>query len=231
MSRSLTRSAPRTVASLARENARLLRKVAQLEHLAAESRHRACHDGLTGLPNRALLLERLNQALLLGLRKNTTVGVLMIDLDGFKSVNDRFGHRTGDLLVRQFAARLLSCIRASDTACRYGGDEFVIMVPQASGVQEIQALRQKLATQLSLPYQLGEHLVVVGASIGTAVFNREATDSDALIHAADMAMYAAKANRLVGYGSRRDSDRRREFPETANNGTRPSGSNVSAQSE
>ncbi len=219
----VTRTTTRTAASLARANARLRRKVAQLERIAADSQHRACHDSLTGLPNRELLLERLNQALLLGMRKNTTVGVLMVDLDGFKGINDRFGHRGGDLLVRQVAARVLGCIRASDTACRYGGDEFVVMVPQASDLKEIHALKQKLAAQLSLPYRLSEHLVVVGASIGTAVFNGEATDCDALIHAADMAMYAAKTTRLGGYKRRVDSNESREFLQTATD-LSPSGS-------
>jgi diguanylate cyclase (GGDEF)-like protein len=192
MSTNGNRTATRTPASLARENARLLRKVAELERLAAESRERAYHDTVTGLPNRALLLERLNQALLLGMRKNMAVGVLMVDLDGFKGVNDRFGHRMGDLLLKQVATRIQGCIRASDTACRYGGDEFVIMVPQARGVEETHAVKRKLAVQLSRPYELGEHLVMVGASIGTAVFNGQETSCDALIHAADMAMYAAK---------------------------------------
>ena len=197
MTKNVTSAATRTAASLAKANVRLLRKVTQLERLAAESRHRAYHDSLTGLPNRALLLERLNQALLLGMRKNMTVGLLMVDLDGFKAVNDLLGHCMGDLLLQQVAARMLGCIRASDTVCRYGGDEFVIMVPQARGAEETPAVKRKLAARLSLPYQLGEHLVAVGASIGTAVLNGEATGCDELFDAADMAMYAAKANSIA----------------------------------
>ena len=230
MSTNVTRVATRTATALAKENARLLRKVAQLERLVAESRHRAYHDTLTGLPNRALLLERLNQALLLGMRKNLTVGVLMIYLDGFKAVNDRFGHQVGDLLLQQVAARVLGCIRASDTACRYGGDEFVILLPQARGAQETQSVKRKLAAQLSLPYPLGEHLVAVGASIGTAVFNGGATGCEAMIHAADIAMYAAKADSIAASWRRRDIGARRVFPQTGN-GTGPSAPNVGQQSE
>ena len=230
MSTNVMRATTRTAASLAMANARLLCKVAQLERLAAASRHGAFHDSLTGLPNRALLLERLNQALLLGMRTNMTAGVLMVDLDGFKAVNDRFGHRMGDLLLQQVAARVLGCIRASDTACRYGGDEFVIMVPQARGARETLAVNRKLAAQLSLPYQLGEHLVAVGANIGTAVFNGEATGCDALMHAADSAMYAAKANSIAASWRRCDSDGSRDFRQ-AGNGTEPSSPNVGPQSK
>jgi len=225
-----TKPGTQTAASLAAANARLVRKVARLERLAAESRYGAYHDSLTGLPNRALMLERLNQALLLGIRKNMAVGILMIDLDGFKAVNDRFGHCMGDLLLQQVAARVLGCIRASDTACRYGGDEFVIMVPQARGSEETHALKRKLAAQLALPYQLREHLVAVGASIGTAVFNGEATGCDALIHKADMAMYAAKANGIAASWRRCDSNGSPEFRQ-AGSGAGPSSPDLGKQSE
>jgi diguanylate cyclase len=187
----------RAVETLAETNARLLRKVAQLECEVAQAHHLAYHDSLTGLPNRALLLDRLNQAMLQATRQQKVVGLLLLDLDGFKTVNDRFGHNVGDLLLQQVATRLLGCIRGCDTACRYGGDEFVIMLPEAGGAEDTEAVKQKLRTRLSVPYRLGEYVVAIGASIGAAVFKAGTVSCVELIDAADSAMYRAKAHSVA----------------------------------
>lgn len=197
MSGNTTAVPARAVETLAESNARLLRRVQQLECEVAQAQHRVYHDSLTGLPNRALLLDRLNQAMLQAKRQHKAVGLLLLDLDRFKTVNDQFGHNVGDLLLQQVAARLLGCIRGCDTACRYAGDEFVIMLPEAGGAEDTEVVKEKLRTRLSLPYRLGEHLVTIGASIGAAVFKAGTVSCDELIGAADAAMYRAKAHSVA----------------------------------
>jgi diguanylate cyclase (GGDEF)-like protein len=178
--------------TLTETNARLMRRVAELEHETAQARHLAYHDSLTGLPNRALLLDRLNQAMLQATRQHKAVGLLLFDLDGFKTVNDRWGHNMGDLLLRQVAARVLSCIRGCDTACRYGGDEFIVMLPEIDGAADVAVVRQKVRVHLSMPYQLHNQVVALGASIGTAIFTSGEPNCTELIGAADAQMYRAK---------------------------------------
>jgi diguanylate cyclase len=174
-------------------NARLRRKIAQLEREVAQSRYLAHHDSLTGLPNRALLFDRLEQAMQQAQRQHKAVGVLLLDLDRFKSVNDRFGHNAGDLILQEVAARLSSCIRGCDTACRYGGDEFVILLPEIRGKEDAEAVVQKIGACLSKPHVVGDQLVAIHASVGTAVFKAGTTSCSELIGAADSAMYRAKA--------------------------------------
>jgi diguanylate cyclase (GGDEF)-like protein len=190
-----TKAPRRAVETLEECNARLLRKVSQLESEAARARYFAHHDFLTGLPNRVLLLDRLEQAMLQATRQHKAVGLLLLDLDHFKRVNDHFGHNGGDLLLQQVAARLLQCIRGSDTACRYGGDEFVIMLPEVRGAEDVDAVKQKLRARLSEPLPLGDQLVTVGVSIGAAVCLAGRMSCVELIGAADAAMYRAKADR------------------------------------
>ena len=183
----------RAVETLAESNTRLQRKVAQLEAEATQARYLAYHDSLTGLPNRVLLFDRLEQAMVQATRQNKAVGLLLLDLDRFKAVNDQFGHNAGDLLLQQVAARLLHCIRRCDTACRYGGDEFLIMLPEARGAEDVEAVKEKVRAHLSEPFRLGDHPVAVGVSIGAAVFVAGAMSCAELIGAADSAMYRAKA--------------------------------------
>jgi len=187
----------RPVETLAQSNARLVRKVAQLERQAVQAHYLAYHDSLTGLPNRTLLLDRLEQAMLQASRQHKAVGLLLLDLDRFKTVNDQLGHNVGDLLLQQVAARLLGCIRGCDTACRYGGDEFVIMLPEVGGAEDTEAVAQKLRSRLSIPYLLGDQLVAIGTSIGAAVFEAGVVSCVELIGAADAAMYRAKAHSVA----------------------------------
>lgn len=171
---------------------RLLQQIERLQRELVLARRLACHDSLTGLPNRALMLDRLRQALSQAERQRKTVGVLFIDLDDFKRVNDDLGHSTGDTVLQHVATRLLSCIRACDTACRYGGDEFIILLPEMRGLDEVERVRQKILDHLSQPHRLGSEVVVVRGSIGSAVFGRDAANCEDLIAAADAAMYRAK---------------------------------------
>lgn len=180
------------VETVAASNERLLQKVAELEQEVAETRHLAHHDSLTGLPNRVLLLDRMAQAMLQAQRQGKAVGLLLLDLDGFKSVNDEFGHGAGDLILQRVATRLSGCIRGCDTACRYGGDEFVILLPEIRGREDVLAVERKVSARMSIPHRIGDRVVVIGASIGTAIFKEGATSCSELIDAADAAMYRAR---------------------------------------
>jgi len=173
---------------------RLRQKVIQLEQEVVHAHHFAYHDELTGLPNRSLLRDRLNQAIVQAARQNKQVGLLLLDLDGFKSVNDRLGHAIGDKLLQRVAERLLSCIRGADTACRYGGDEFVILLPEVDGEKSAADVAQKLRAHLAKPYVVDEHSITATASIGVAVYPSDGSSQNDLIRRADIAMYLAKAH-------------------------------------
>lgn len=153
----------------------------------------ANHDMLTGLPNRRLLDDRLNQALSYGIRSNTLVAVCSVDLDGLKPTNDRYGHHAGDMLLKTAAQRMLANVRPYDTVARIGGDEFVFLLSNLedmtdchTGIQRIQeALRQPLILE-------GFDSIPMSASIGVAIFPDHASGSDALLNQSDFAMYQAK---------------------------------------
>jgi len=181
------------IRKLLQSNARLKRKLIRLRQEAAQAHHFAYHDQLTGLPNRSLLLDRLRQAMAQAARQHKQVGLLLLDLDDFKSVNDRLGHAAGDTVLQQVAERLLACIRSCDTACRYGGDEFVIMLPEIDGRASADAVAHKIGTRLVAPYVLDDRVIVVTASIGIAIYRADGRDGSELIREADTAMYLAKA--------------------------------------
>jgi len=186
--------------SLAETNVRLRGRVMQLELEIAKIRHDAYHDPLTGLPTRALMYDRINQAVLQATRQHQTVGLLLLDLDGFKIINDTMGHGAGDLLLQQLAGRLQACIRRSDTASRYGGDEFVVVLPEidpARQEQQIRAVTRKIRAGLRAPYLLCGQRVQMRVSIGVAVLQDGQTRGDELIRIADAAMYRAKPRGMV----------------------------------
>jgi len=153
----------------------------------------AHHDALTGLPNRSLLDERLDQELQRARRLRHGVALLFIDLDGFKAINDSLGHAAGDLLLQEVGRRLRASIRDVDTAARLGGDEFVVVMTDLGRPEVASRLVTTLRRQLALPVELGDRTVTVSASIGVAVFPQDGTDRSTLMKAADAAMYAAKA--------------------------------------
>ncbi len=170
----------------------LLRDVTERHSQDEVMRHLATHDQLTGLANRALLMESLNRSLALGRRQSRRVGLLFLDLDGFKPVNDQWGHSTGDALLQAVAQRLLGSIRESDTLCRQGGDEFVLLVPDVPDLDQLLTLAEKLQTSLQQPYDDLPVGIRIAASIGVACWPDHADDADALLDAADNAMYRAK---------------------------------------
>jgi diguanylate cyclase len=152
----------------------------------------ALYDALTGLPNRKLIDERLEQALAMARRSHMHIALLFIDLDKFKAVNDNFGHAYGDLLLKEVAKRLRSCMRESDTACRLGGDEFVALLPDIEGKSAVQVVATKILNQLTQPFHIAGHTFDISASIGAAIYPDDGSDAKTLMKNADFAMYAAK---------------------------------------
>ncbi len=161
-------------------------------HMLRKARHQANHDELTGLSNRSLFREILDQQLALCSRNNSRLSILYIDLDGFKMINDRHGHATGDKLLCAVAERLKAGIRESDLAARLGGDEFAIVLVDAA-TEAATEVAHKLVDSLSLPYIVDELTVVISACIGVAGFPDSGASGKALLHCADDAMYQAKA--------------------------------------
>jgi diguanylate cyclase (GGDEF)-like protein len=154
--------------------------------------HLAHHDPLTCLPNRMLFRDRLEQALLRADREDTLVGLMFIDLDNFKNINDSLGHESGDGLLKCVAERLKNCLRQSDTVARLGGDEFAVLVPGLTGANQIELVARKISNSLARSFQLEQHLLHVTASIGITLYPQDEIDAEALIKDADIAMYHAK---------------------------------------
>ena len=150
-------------------------------------------DRLTGLPNRSLLDDRLEQAAQLASRQAEPLAVLLFDLDGFKAVNDSLGHAAGDALLAQVGLRARDCMRASDTVGRLGGDEFLAILP-ATGADGARAVAAKLLESIAQPYALSRGTAVIGVSVGGAFHPANGITPDELTHAADMALYRAKAD-------------------------------------
>lgn len=173
--------------------ARLEKQLQAATRREAAAMRMAYHDELTGLPNRSLLMDRLSQVLGHARRKGTArVAVLFIDLDGFKDVNDCYGHQVGDALLKQFARRLGSCLRATDTACRYGGDEFVVMLPDLHAPNAVQVVADRIHAHLAKPFRVKGHTIPLAASTGWAAYPEHGRDARTLISRADAAMYRGK---------------------------------------
>jgi len=158
-----------------------------------EARFLAHHDTLTGLPNRRLLDDRLRQALFLAQRRDAKVAVMLLDLDGFKEVNDNLGHRAGDAVLREVAQRLSGCMRKSDTLARHGGDEFVVVIPDLSLEADCQVIAEKILRTLEPEFRVDGRGFRIGASIGISLFPADAGDGEGLLRNADVAMYRAKS--------------------------------------
>jgi diguanylate cyclase (GGDEF)-like protein len=173
------------LAALAGEALGRLRLTTQMSHLAH-------HDVLTALPNRALFLDRAEHAMLMARRRNSRLAVMFCDLDGFKRVNDRLGHATGDELLVEVARRIRTCLRDSDTVARLGGDEFAILLEDLEGEGRVQTACSRVLAVLRERIALSEHLVSVSTSIGVA-YSETAETAEGLLRNADMAMYQAKA--------------------------------------
>jgi diguanylate cyclase (GGDEF)-like protein len=175
------------------ERGRLEETLRQVTDLKEQLRHQTLHDSLTGLPNRTLFLDRARQAVDVAARTHAWPAVLYLDLDGFKPVNDEYGHDVGDAVLRTIATRLRGCLRPADTAARLGGDEFAVLLGGPLDAQGISRVLDRIRAQFDVPVDLGNgHVAKIGASIGVAVGGVDTEDADRLIRQSDIAMYAAK---------------------------------------
>ena len=163
----------------------------------AKAQRFAYHDDLTGLPNRQSLMERFKLAVALAARHEQHAALLFLDLDGFKNVNDTLGHSAGDELLRQVATRLVACLRASDTACRYGGDEFIVLLPELRDKDGATVVADHIRARLAAPYLVDGSEITMTVSLGIAMRTVDAHSYADLVRAADRAMYRDKARRPV----------------------------------
>jgi diguanylate cyclase (GGDEF)-like protein len=186
--------------------------LAQLRREAGMLRHRALHDPLTGLPNRTLYLDRLELALARLAREPGYLAVLFLDVDGFKAVNDVLGHDAGDRCLVEIATRLQAVIRATDTAARFGGDEFLLLLEGIHEPDEVDELLRRIAVTLTEPYDLREEQVLLSVATGVATTDDPAARPEDLIRAADVAMLrekvVAKRNARQVAGTRPEAVRR-----------------------
>lgn len=162
-----------------------------LQELNAQITHQAMHDPLTGLPNRVLVIERLNQAIDYARRNKTRLAVFILDLNNFKDINDTLGHPEGDLILQQVAARIPSALRASDTVGRLGGDEFAVVLPDIDEIHAID-VGEKIIHAMQPAFDLSDQTVKINASIGIALYPEHGEDQSTLIRHADVAMYNSK---------------------------------------
>lgn len=171
---------------------RVIKRTRELASLNRELEHQALHDGLTELPNRLLLQDRLRHAILTAQRKAAPLALLITDLDRFKEINDTLGHHYGDLVLQQVAQRMRGALRESDTIARLGGDEFAVLLPGIENEADAVAAARKLITALEQPILLEEQSFHVGASVGIALYPEHGEDGATLMRHADVAMYVAK---------------------------------------
>jgi diguanylate cyclase (GGDEF)-like protein/PAS domain S-box-containing protein len=177
----------------------VFRDVSATRTMALEMAHSAQHDFLSGLPNRMLLSDRISQAITSALRRVKKVGVLFLDLDGFKHINDSLGHPIGDKLLQSIAMRLVDCVRGSDTVSRQGDDEFIVLLSEMEESEDAAITARRILRTLAEPHVIDQHDLHVTASIGVSVYPDDGMDAETLIKNADTAMYQAKENGRQSY--------------------------------
>jgi diguanylate cyclase (GGDEF)-like protein/PAS domain S-box-containing protein len=177
----------------------IFRDVSGARAMALQMAHSAEHDFLTGLPNRMLLNDRVNQAVALAARHMKKVALLFLDLDGFKHINDSLGHAIGDKLLQSVTKRLLSCVRGADTVSRQGGDEFVVLLSEAQQLEDAAVAARRMLDAVAQAHPIDLHDLHVTASIGVSMYPDDGQDAETLIKNADTAMYQAKENGRQSY--------------------------------
>ncbi|WP_171013603.1 EAL domain-containing protein [Chitinivorax sp. B] len=175
------------------------RDVSNTRLMAQELSHQASHDYLTGLPNRMLMQDRLDQAIANASRNGGKLGLLFLDLDHFKHVNDTLGHAIGDLMLKEVANRLIRCVRESDTVSRQGGDEFVVLLTNVESPVDVASVAQKILYTMAEPMILDGHVLSMQTSLGISLFPDDAMDSSSLARTADAALYFAKEHGRNNY--------------------------------
>lgn len=183
----------KTQRELEQEHKELKQVLAERQALQEALLHQAFYDRLTGLPNRALLFDRLQNAFLEAVRHHQALSMLFVDLDGFKSVNDRFGHAIGDQLLVEVAKRMLSVVRQEDTVARLGGDEFTVLIKNPGSIDDALGLANRMLEKISEPYQMSEVEFKISTSIGVSMSYPKGDHPEDLLREADQAMYEAKS--------------------------------------
>ena len=173
-------------------------QLAAAEKQEKAARHVSFHDPLTGLPNRVLFNDRLEHGLAQAKRHNWTLAVMFMDLNGFKGINDTYGHDIGDSVLRAISQRLKENTRVDDTVCRHGGDEFLYVLMEVRDEGDITLITQNILKVIQEPCDVGGFELILSASIGISIFPKDGTTADSLIKKADKAMYVAK-NKKSGY--------------------------------
>lgn len=168
------------------------RDITDRKQLEIKLEHMAIHDGLTGLPNRELLVDRLEHAIASASRKMGKMAVLFIDIDDFKAINDNFGHKVGDLVLKEVADRVQASVRQSDTVARFGGDEFVVVLSEVTEPEDARSFARKISQVLTAEFESAGQCFALRASIGGAIFPDHGETSEQLIAKADAAMYKVK---------------------------------------
>jgi diguanylate cyclase (GGDEF)-like protein len=184
-----------------RELSVLTEKVSALELALETAIQLTHHDTLTGLPNRRLLLDRFNQATALAKRHRQQLALIFLDIDDFKCVNDDLGHDAGDMVLQQVSARLLSSVRESDTVCRYGGDEFVILLTDIAHHENAVKAVQKVRAKLAVPYVNSRYSIRLTVTDGMAMYPRDAQCLTDLLQIADRSMFSNKRRSDTGLAS------------------------------
>lgn len=205
------------LAALRTINAQLMRELAELKVREAQAQRLADRDGLTGLYNRRRMFELLESAIAEAAQQWQCVGLLFIDLNGFKAINDEYGHAAGDKILTTVALRIGARVRTADIVCRYGGDEFVVLLPSVPDAAAVSRVADIIRERVALPYWIQGSEQHLTAAIGESLYPHDGQSADALLHHADQAMYRLKARLsrpLVSLGSapiqrpsRRRSDR------------------------
>jgi diguanylate cyclase (GGDEF)-like protein/PAS domain S-box-containing protein len=182
----------RNAAGSMRGSVMVFHDVSQARQMADRMSYQAHHDALTGLPNRILLVDRLEQGTRMADRNKDRLVVMFLDLDNFKEINDSLGSALGDELLKEASFRLREALRESDTVCRLGGDEFVVMLPGVKSGEDIEAVAAKLVSQFARPVQVSGQSIEVQCSLGVSVYPQDGSDVGTLMRLADGAMHEAK---------------------------------------
>ncbi len=167
--------------------------ITEQRRMQEKIRHIAMHDDLTGLASRNMLRENMTRDIARAERHGTRIAVLFLDLDGFKEINDRHGHGVGDKILQEVGQKLSRVVRASDTVARFGGDEFVVVLPEVNGCEDAAKACHKIFSELSIPCRAGGRECSLGASVGISLYPDDGTDPEKIIGLADQAMYKAKS--------------------------------------
>jgi diguanylate cyclase (GGDEF)-like protein len=181
------------MAALRATNAQLLLELTALKKREAQTQHLADRDGLTGLYNRRRMLELLDAAIAEAARQWQCVGLLFIDLNGFKGINDEYGHAAGDKILTTVATRIAARVRTGDFVCRYGGDEFVVVLPSVPDSQAVTRVADTIRERVALPYWIEANEQHLTAAIGESMYPHDGDTAEVLLQRADQAMYRLKA--------------------------------------